>query len=637
MTFIAPFAFGLAALAAPIVLLYMLRSRRSRTPVSSLMLWEAGQQNVSANAPWQPLRFSLLLLLQLLALLLLVLAVARPARPTSAPLAEHTVLIVDTSASMQAADGSATRLERAKRKALEAVGQLGPGRRMSVVEAGPQARVVLSGSSDRRALVEAISSLQPTDGVSDAAGAFALGSSLEEPDVSTILLYYSDGGVRPEDRAEAPGNLVHVPVGEPAGNVGITRIAAAPKGAGWEVFAHVVNASSARIDGTLSVVAGSQTLVSQPLRLDPQASRDVALSLGRGAGPQIEARVSNIRAAPGTAGRAPVNALATDDVARAVLDASTRTRVLLVTPGNDFLESLLKAMPGTTLTVSETSVPARGYTLAVYDRAAPPAKIEAPSLVIASPSGAPGVSLAGSLTRPVVTFVAPREQIMSQVDLSRLAVRRAQKIVVPSLRTLVAAGDDPLLAAGVPGGRRLAYLAFDLRESNLPVQVAFPLLFSNLVSWLTQGEGPDRGALVAGDPLPLRVPGRADRVVVSTPSGDDAERAAAGATFDETGRAGFYRARYLAGRSGLGEDTFAVNVPSLETSLAPKPVTGKLAERGVSGGRLAGLRVWGPGILAAALLVLLAEWWVAHGRPTRRRRYGSAPASPAREPAGIGR
>jgi aerotolerance regulator-like protein/VWA domain-containing protein len=637
VTFIAPFAFGLAALAAPIVILYMLRSRRSRTPVSSLMLWSSGQQNVSANAPWQPLRFSWLLLLQLLALMLLVLAVARPARPTTAPLADHTVLIVDTSASMQAADGSTTRLERARRKALEAVSQLGPGRRMSVVEAGPQARVVLSGSSDRRALVEAVSSLRPTDGVSDAAGAFALGSSLEEPDVSTILLFYSDGGVRPEDRAEAPGNLVHIPIGDPAGNVGITRIAAAPKGAGWDVFVHVVNSGSARIDGTLAIAANAQTLISQPLRLDPQASRDVALSLGRGVGPRIEARLSNIRAAPGTAGRAAVNALPTDDVARAVLDASTRTRVLLVTPGNDFLSSLLKAIPGTTLTVAATSVPARGYTLAIYDRAAPPPTVEAPSLVIASPSGAPGVAVTGSLTRPVVTFVAPREQIMSQVDLSRLAVRRAQKIVAPSMRTLVAAGDDPLLVAGVPGGRRLAYLAFDLRESNLPVQVAFPLLFSNLVSWLTQGEGPDRGALVAGDPLPLRVPGRADRVVVSTPSGDDAERAAAGATFDETDRAGFYRARYLAGSAGLGEDSFAVNVPSLETNLSPKPVTGKLAERGATGGRLAGLRAWGPGILAAALLVLLAEWWVAHGRPTRRRRYTAIRPTAVKEPTGAAR
>src|SRR5436309_10576387 len=210
VTFVAPAALAFAALMAPIIVLYMLRSRRSRTPVSSTMLWRLGQRNVSANAPWQPLRFSWLLLLQILALLLVVLAVARPARRTDVPLAAHTVLIVDTSASMQANDEGRTRLEAAKREALAAVGQLAGGKRMSVIDAGPRARVVLSGSTDRRALVEAISSLEPTDGTADAAGAFALGASLESADVPTILLFYSDGIVRAEDRSEAPGSLVHI-------------------------------------------------------------------------------------------------------------------------------------------------------------------------------------------------------------------------------------------------------------------------------------------------------------------------------------------------------------------------------------------------------------------------------------------
>jgi hypothetical protein len=157
MTFIAPIALGLAALTVPIVVMYMLRSRRSKTPVSSTLLWEMGQQNVSANAPWQPLRFSWLLLLQLLALILVVLAVARPARPTAVPLADHTVLIIDTSASMQTVDHGKTRLEAAKRKALDAVSQLQTGRRMSVIAAGTTARVLLSGSTDRAAIVEAVS------------------------------------------------------------------------------------------------------------------------------------------------------------------------------------------------------------------------------------------------------------------------------------------------------------------------------------------------------------------------------------------------------------------------------------------------------------------------------------------------
>ncbi len=633
MTFIAPFALGLAALAAPIVILYMLRSRRARRPVSSTMLWDVGRRSVSANAPWQPLRFSWLLLLQLLALALVVLAVARPARPTAVPLGDHTVLIIDTSASMQADDGGRNRLESAKRQALKSVGQLSPGKRMSVVEAGPRARVVLSGSTDRRAIVEAISSLRPTDGPTDAGGAFALGSSLETPDTPTVLHFYSDGGVRPEDR-DAPGSLVHIPIGSPAGNVAIGRLSVAPKGAGWDVFVRIVNAGSARVDAALVLEVDGGEVARESVRLDPQGARDTTMSISRTGGGRLTARLENVRAAPGTVGDARtalVNGLAVDDTASATLDRGSGLRVLLMTPGNVFLESLLRSIPGSEVSVGEAVAPARGFTLAIYDRVTPPDTLEAPSLVIAA-SKAPGLTVTGSVEKPVVDFLQPREPIVEQVDLSRLAIRIAKRIRTEVLRPIVAAGDDPMLAVGVPGGRRMAYLAFDLRESNLPVQVAFPLLLGNLVSWLTRGEGPDRAALVAGNSLPLRVPGRATSFSVELPGGFKVERPAGRAVFDETDRAGFYRVRYLLGKASLGEETFAVNVPGSETSLSPRPVTGKLEGRDRPGLRLSGLRAWGPGFLAAALVVLLAEWWLAHGRPgAGQLRRRTSPAAPGLE------
>ena len=49
-----------------IVAFYMLRLRRPERPVSSTFLWQQLVRDVEANAPWQRLRRSLLLLLQLL-------------------------------------------------------------------------------------------------------------------------------------------------------------------------------------------------------------------------------------------------------------------------------------------------------------------------------------------------------------------------------------------------------------------------------------------------------------------------------------------------------------------------------------------------------------------------------------------
>src|SRR5439155_25160242 len=49
-----------------IVTFYMLRLRRRDVPVGSTFLWQQLIRDVEANAPWQRLRFSWLLLIQLL-------------------------------------------------------------------------------------------------------------------------------------------------------------------------------------------------------------------------------------------------------------------------------------------------------------------------------------------------------------------------------------------------------------------------------------------------------------------------------------------------------------------------------------------------------------------------------------------
>ena len=113
-----PFASPLALLGLlfvpAVVAMYLLRLRRTETVVPSTLLWQRLAADVEANAPWQKLRRSLLLLLQLLLVAILAFLAARPFVERPAGLARDLVVIVDTSASMAATDVAA-RPPRARR------------------------------------------------------------------------------------------------------------------------------------------------------------------------------------------------------------------------------------------------------------------------------------------------------------------------------------------------------------------------------------------------------------------------------------------------------------------------------------------------------------------------------------------
>ena len=143
-----PFATPLALLGLlfvpAVVAMYLLKLRREETPVPSTLLWQRLVADVEANAPWQRLRRSLLLLLQLLLVLVLVLLAARPFLERPAGLARDIVLVVDTSASMGATDVQPDRLAAAKDAAIDALKDLPTGGKVSVIEAGRTARIVSS-------------------------------------------------------------------------------------------------------------------------------------------------------------------------------------------------------------------------------------------------------------------------------------------------------------------------------------------------------------------------------------------------------------------------------------------------------------------------------------------------------------
>src|SRR5437868_14132328 len=127
MLLLTPIALLLALLAIPILLLYVLKLQRQERVVPSTLLWRRAVDDVQANAPWQRIRPSLLLLLQLLVLAALIFALAAPAYRTRENVSGDLVVIVDESYAMQARDISPSRFSAAVAEAHRLARSLSPG------------------------------------------------------------------------------------------------------------------------------------------------------------------------------------------------------------------------------------------------------------------------------------------------------------------------------------------------------------------------------------------------------------------------------------------------------------------------------------------------------------------------------
>ena len=133
MHLLTPLALTLAALAVPIILLYMLKLRRKQETVSSTFLWRQRLREQQANAPWQKLKRNLLLLLQLLILAALVFALTRPALQVPVVASGSVIVLLDASASMNAVDVNPTRFDSARDSVLDLINGLSPASSLTLM------------------------------------------------------------------------------------------------------------------------------------------------------------------------------------------------------------------------------------------------------------------------------------------------------------------------------------------------------------------------------------------------------------------------------------------------------------------------------------------------------------------------
>jgi hypothetical protein len=635
MNLAAPLAL-IGLLAVPlIVAFYMLRLRRPERVVSSTFLWQQLVRDVEANAPWQRLRRSLLLLLQLLLAIALAFLVAQPFTERAAGLARDLVLVVDASASMASRDVFPDRLTAAKRAALEALRDLPSDGRVSVIASSTTAQVVANEATDRGRIARAVDSIEQSNGPGALSDALKLADRLAERARGAQVLVVTDdaSAAAPDVRMTNPVRVLTV--GRDRHNQAIVAVAVQADASGLKrsVFVSVANLDVERVDRRLQILADGAPFTARDLQLQPLSRADVVIDELPPGTEVVEARLTE--SAPG----ATPDQLALDDVAWAVVPEARLQRILLVGPGNVYLQNALSLLPnvelyGVTAAEYPTTTGRDLFDLIVFDGVLPPELPRKPILAIAPPATSALGTVSGTLEAPAVGAVPPDEPLLRNVDLSRLHVAEAKRMEAPPWARVVLPGPSgaPLLYSGVRDGLPTVVLAFDLRDSDLPLQVAWPILASNVAGELLDRDVENVKPVAPGAPVELSVPDGATGLRLTRPDGTATELAPASTggrsvTFVGTAALGVYRVEAIRPSAASPSPTVATPSPTV----APSP-SGSGAASPSSGGAS---RDPDRPVRFAVDLFDAEESNIAPGDGARLTALGSADDDP--EPAGVAR
>jgi hypothetical protein len=644
-----------AALAIPsLLILYFLKLRRREMPISSTFLWKKAVRDLQVNAPFQRLRKNLLLFLQLLLLVLLCLALSRPVSNYTPGAGKLSVILIDRSASMSAADqpGGKTRLDEAKRRAADFVSSLDRNGQATIIAFDDKPEMMQTFTGDVPTLKAAIDRIQPTDRSTRLKMAFQLADaqSIRLPDQSTAdvkpdVRLYSDGRVLDSDELQLQGALTYEKIGSTdAPNIAIVALDAKrnyDQPNQVEVFARVANYGSKpasadvqlTVDGQLRSIAAvslppdrwsdSNWLKDHPGEKDESfAAHDaVSFSIDMPTAGIVRLEQMNHNG----------DMLAADDSAQVVVPPPKALRVLLVTDGNYFLERMMSSLalenPAQMSPAQyEAKKPTeKDFDVVIFDRYYPQWMPDAGNFIYfgCAPTNAKLKAAQDNnkyvLLDDVEVLDWQRDHpMLRHVPIAKMFAAHMLKLdVPPDAQTLVEGTKGPMIVLDRENRSTYLVIAFDVLDSNLPLTVTFPLFMPQALQYLALGADMNvrpsyqpgatpkipRAKLeeVAPNAKSIRLNGPGgSREIPIPPTGDF--------VLPALNHVGIYKTDPPIPQY----EQIAVNLlDGNESNLLPTDTPpGSIGTAAATGGGKSRLELWWWLVACAALPLLMIEWWV---------------------------
>ena len=576
-----------------IILIYMLKQKAKKVEISSNMLWKEVYKNLEATTPWEKLKFQWLMVLQILLIILFVLSLMSPFILSGSKKTSSLVLVIDNSASMNALYGENTRLDQAKKKALEYLDTLPDNTKVTLIECNNQATVLATNEENIMTLKGKIKGIEPTYATGDLSLSANLVNSImaQQPDANVV--YYTDSQFQ---NAYEKSNIYSVY--KERDNVSVDYVSYGLTEGKITVITKITNGSNENLstDVTLYEYGTDRILGMETITLSAMSSDVVYFEEVTTDADKVYVKLSK------------KDMIAEDNTGYLVLKKQTGTKVLLVSDGNVFLEKALASVEGLDVYKTQEISNAQGleeYDLYILDGKSMDNIPEDKAILFLHPETNEYVSQKETVTNVSLKLIP--SEITSYIDGFSFGVMETDLYQLPAwANSFLSNGEKSAGYFGEYNGRKIAVVGFDFHQSDFALQAEFPILMYQLTQYLLRQGMLSNNSYFPCESVELRNIKTGVNLEIKNPDLESEIYTSNGnyISYDKTNELGFYELT-----DGEETESFSVSFPT-ETESYVLPATTKETETGFVVKLAKGMVQLRNKIIYLMLALLLLEWLV---------------------------